>query len=461
MNEHINQELTNVYKDMKNIFGNLLSEVVRDSMRIGTLERSMNVVHLESTIKYLKYNNIDYKDLPTEEKIFCVINDFLIVCQNNYSMADILMLKPMLENIGVDIEGKANISDFYKKIIEKPELIERILDGLEKEKMSDITTHIMPFLAGVQKIENLNTNEQDTVSIMEQMTEKNASDIKIRLLKKYIQREANINIDNSDNKYFDICVLFITELNMIFNSTSVISSNNISEGLALYELGKYKEAIQCYDKAIDIDPDDADAYYNKGCALDSLEQYKEVIKYYDKAIEIDPDDADAYNNKGYALYCLKQYKEAIKCYDKVIEIDPDFALAYNNKGCALDSLKQYKEAIKCYDKAIEIDPDYKDAYYWKGLTLTSLEQYKEAIKCYDKAIDIDSDDKDAYYFKGNALLCLEQYKEAIKCYDKAIDIDPDYKVAYYNKGVALQYVAGKEREAKQWFDKAYELGYKD
>ena len=44
---------------------------------------------------------------------------------------------------------------------------------------------------------------------------------------------------------------------------------------AHYNMGNYKEAMECYDRAIEINPNDAAAWYNKGNALGILENYKE------------------------------------------------------------------------------------------------------------------------------------------------------------------------------------------
>ena len=62
---------------------------------------------------------------------------------------------------------------------------------------------------------------------------------------------------------------------------------------------------------------------NKGLALNSLGRYDEAIKCYDKAIEIDPNDADAWNNKGLALNSLGNNDEAKKCYDRSRELGRD------------------------------------------------------------------------------------------------------------------------------------------
>ena len=59
-----------------------------------------------------------------------------------------------------------------------------------------------------------------------------------------------------------------------------------NKGDALYFLGKYDEAIKCYDKAIEIDPNDADVWNNKGLALNSLGNNDEAKKCYDRSREL-------------------------------------------------------------------------------------------------------------------------------------------------------------------------------
>jgi len=99
-----------------------------------------------------------------------------------------------------------------------------------------------------------------------------------------------------------------------FDSNDVWGWRN--KGGALYFLGKYDEAIECYDKAIEIDPNNSVVWNNKGLALNSLGKYDEAITSYDMAIKIDPNDADAWNNKGLALNSLGNDDDAKKCYDR-------------------------------------------------------------------------------------------------------------------------------------------------
>ena len=113
--------------------------------------------------------------------------------------------------------------------------------------------------------------------------------------------------------------------------------------------------------------------------------YSMAIDHYDQAIEIDPNNADAWNNKGIALHNLRKYKEAIGCCDMAIKINPNYADAWNNKGVSLGKLGKYKEAIECYDMAIKIIPNLARAWNNKGSALRVLGQQKDANRCFSNA----------------------------------------------------------------------------
>jgi serine/threonine protein kinase/tetratricopeptide (TPR) repeat protein len=200
--------------------------------------------------------------------------------------------------------------------------------------------------------------------------------------------------------------------------------------------------IDYYDKALKINPDDADIWNNKGVALDKLSKHSEAIECYDKALKINPDDADIWNNKGVAFDDLSKHSEAIECYNKALKINPDDADIWNDKGVALDKLSKHSEAIECYDKALKINPDNDYARYnklcTKGKILSKLKKYSEAIECYNKALKINPDDADIWNNKGVAFDDLSKHSEAIECYDKALKIDSNHENAKYNKKIAKE-----------------------
>jgi superkiller protein 3 len=204
----------------------------------------------------------------------------------------------------------------------------------------------------------------------------------------------------------------------------------------------------------------AEEYFTKGLNAQENGFNELAIEYYQKAINIDPNDADAYGNMGIAYAKLEDYREAIKCYQKVIAIDPNLAAAYGNMGSAYYYLKNYREAIRCFQKAITIDPNDAMAYKSLGNAYYNLEDYREAIRCFQKAIDLDPNYVGAYVNMGNAYVNLQNYREAIRCFQKAIVIDPNYAMAYNNIGYAYTRLDNYD-QAVTYFRKAARLGYRD
>ena len=130
------------------------------------------------------------------------------------------------------------------------------------------------------------------------------------------------------------------------------------------------EAIAQYQKALEINPNDAEAHYNLGIALLQKGQVDEAMVQFQKALEINPNYAEAHNNLGLVLFQKGQVDEAIAQYQKALEINPDYAAAHYNLGNALLQKGQLDEAIAQFQKALEINPDYAEAHINLGCSLS-------------------------------------------------------------------------------------------
>ena len=144
----------------------------------------------------------------------------------------------------------------------------------------------------------------------------------------------------------------------LFDHTLKVTDNNwlayTSRGTAYNYLGNYKQAIEDYGRAIEINPRLAEAYYNRGKTYHGLGNYKQAIEDYSRALEIKPGLAEVFINRGVAYYNLGNYKQAIEDYDRAIEIKPGYLEAYNNRGTAY--LTQGNKELGCRDaqKACEL-----------------------------------------------------------------------------------------------------------
>ncbi len=224
---------------------------------------------------------------------------------------------------------------------------------------------------------------------------------------------------------------------------SISAETYLLWGYVKYGLGYYVGAIKNYTAAIQLKPDDADAYYYRGLAKYELRQHTPTISDFntaisdlDTAIRLKPDYADAYNNRGLVKGKLRQYAAAILDFDTAIQHKPDYADAYKNRGTTKAELGQYADAITDYDIAIQLNPDDVYAYNNRGNAKRRLGQHDNAISDFDTAIQLNPDDAEAYYNRGVAKAELRQYADAIADYDIAIQLNPDDAYAYNNRGIA-------------------------
>jgi len=129
-------------------------------------------------------------------------------------------------------------------------------------------------------------------------------------------------------------------------------------------------------------------YFNIAYSFGEKGEHVKAIENYDKAIEIDPNDEEAWYSKGWPLGELERHEEAIECYDKAIELNPNYDTAWYNKGFELGKLERHEEAIECYDKAIELNPNDEVAWYAKGVNLEGLGKKDEAEQCFKRAKEL-------------------------------------------------------------------------
>ncbi len=134
---------------------------------------------------------------------------------------------------------------------------------------------------------------------------------------------------------------------------------HIFKGVYYHEEGNYEQAIGEYTKAIEINPNYAEAYNNRGLSFYNQTKYEQAITDYTKAIELNPKYADAYNNRGIVYYDQGQHNQAIKDYSKAIEVNKSYAKAYHNRGLVyMVVLRDKEKGCADWKKACELGECY-------------------------------------------------------------------------------------------------------
>ena len=181
------------------------------------------------------------------------------------------------------------------------------------------------------------------------------------------------------------------------------------KGLELQNIGKQEEAIGYFDRAIKLQPSNADLLYDKAISLQKLFRFEDAITFYDKSLEIEPSFA-ALINKGLCLSnpSINRQHEAVICFEEAIRIEPNDLGAQTLKAYSLDNMGRYSEAIHCYDMVLENAPNDLNVLVNKGLSLLHLGRYDEAIAYFDKVLEDEP----------HNLFAQEWKRDAIKMRDK-------------------------------------------
>jgi tetratricopeptide (TPR) repeat protein len=226
-------------------------------------------------------------------------------------------------------------------------------------------------------------------------------------------------------------------------------------GVILSDQRRYAEAVADYQKAIDLHPDYPQAYFNLGTALNEQNKHAAAEPAFRKAIELRPNFPKAYHNLGLALSGQGKHVPAEAAFRKAIDLRPDFG-SYSNLGLVLRDLGNFAAAEAACRKAVDLGPDSPPAHNNLGLVLFSQGKHALAEAAYRKAIDLQPDYAVAYSNLGAALTGLKKYADAEASLRKAIDLQPDFAEAYVNLGTAL-FRQNKHAAAEAAFRKAMDL----
>jgi tetratricopeptide (TPR) repeat protein len=117
-------------------------------------------------------------------------------------------------------------------------------------------------------------------------------------------------------------------------------------------------------------PAPAQKEFSKGQAAARKQDYQAALDHFQKAIDIDPEFADAYGNIGIAEAVLGRLEEAAEQLQKAVNLVPDHTLAISNLSIVLAQLKRYGDAGQAARQALKLNPSLLRMRYILAVSLT-------------------------------------------------------------------------------------------
>jgi tetratricopeptide (TPR) repeat protein len=235
----------------------------------------------------------------------------------------------------------------------------------------------------------------------------------------------------------------------------------------------YEEAIPYFTKALEY-RDIAEYYAERGDCYYKQERYLLALNDFDKALDLKPNNPGYMRKKSGALYRLNRLSDAQDLIEKASRLDPndkwikkkkDFfesdavkAYSLSKQGKELVEAQRYQDAISVFTEAIRLNSNSSYNFSYRGYCYLQLQRYEEALKDYNEVLIRKRDDVTTYDAIGWIQYHLRRYDEAIQTTSIILKLDPNNSEAYYNR--ALNYMAkGKKIDALTDARHACSMGY--
>ncbi len=231
-------------------------------------------------------------------------------------------------------------------------------------------------------------------------------------------------------------------------------------------------AREMFTRAIETDPRYARAYAGIADCCSFLYMYfesteanlREAEEASRRALELDPELAEAHAARGLAVALNKCYEEAAKEFETAIRLNPKLFEAYYFYGRALHGQGKMQAAAEMFRKACEVNPDDYQTPHFLAMALRALDRKEEAraadlrgLRVVEKHVQMHPDDSRALLFGATQLLQAGNREKCLEWVGRALAITPDEPITLYN--AACNYsLAGEAEEAIRYLEKAITSG---
>lgn len=166
----------------------------------------------------------------------------------------------------------------------------------------------------------------------------------------------------------------------------------LAEGTKLLDTGDTDKAIEMLSRAVELNPDLAEAYFKLGIAYALVETRDAAV--VEEQVTPTPLPGEK-RPKAIKTNSEKAFEKAVAAYKKQIDANENDDLAYFNLGRAYNKLNEDEEAERAFKQAVKLKPEDTEYQTDLGAILVKLAQYREAIPPLRKAIELDPENSRA------------------------------------------------------------------
>jgi tetratricopeptide (TPR) repeat protein len=211
----------------------------------------------------------------------------------------------------------------------------------------------------------------------------------------------------------------------------------VRAGFAHHQSGRLRRAEALYRKALQKDPDDANALHLLGVVAYQCGEVGTALWLIERALPALPELPDVHLNYGNALRETGRLAEAVASYRRAIALNPDYGMAHNNLAGALNQQGEFAAGLASSERATALIPEFFGAYVNRADALMGLERFAEAEAPLRRGLDLAPDRAQTHRDLGWVLAKLGRCDEAVACLEQANMLDPDDPTTHFALGTTL------------------------
>lgn len=212
---------------------------------------------------------------------------------------------------------------------------------------------------------------------------------------------------------------------------------HLKAGDAQRRLGGYRQALDHWHRAAELDPNWAEPHYNSGLVYHyDLHDEPEAIRAWQRALALNPDHVASLGQLAAARRRQGRHEEAAAHWQRTIQVDPQNADAFYNLGLVFCyDLHDVETALTFWRQTVAIDSLHWDARYNLGLTLYKTGAYQQSLTYWQQAVALRPDNPQGHNGLGSIYKALGRHAEAVAAWQQSVQLAPDYVTAHFNLGL--------------------------
>lgn len=216
-----------------------------------------------------------------------------------------------------------------------------------------------------------------------------------------------------------------------------LSYNEIIEALSSNKIPLIEQARESCSAFLQNHPTNLVCLCLLGDIEYRLAHFSEAAEYLEKALKLQPDSLELYYNHAQALVMQEKYTEASQTLLQATQFLPKNPDIYYFLGWVYDQKGNKQNALEAYQQTLTLAPDHLEALNGLGILLMEKAQLAEAIEYFQRVLSIDPDYFYALINLGSIYHCQNDFTKSIALFKRALVLQPDYPIALNNLGVAL------------------------